>query len=420
MTRPLQVLEHGADVFAALRAALSGGPAILPLAAGERADAPALADLPAEVEQKVALVVQTSGSTGRPKRVALSADAILANAGASQAALGGPGQWILALPTHYIAGLNVLSRSLAAGTEPVTVPGEHFTAASFVAAARTLSIPERFVALVPAQLQTLLDDRAALAELRRFQRVLVGGQATPRALLERAEDAGVAVSRSYGSSETSGGCVYDGVPIGTTAVRIVDGEVQLGGPSLAEGYLGDPELTADRFVTDAGQRWYRTADGGRLEPLGDAATGSTSGPAPEKASDVAARLDVAAPSAAAPASASALVRLVVTGRLDDVIISGGVKVALAAVERALRELPGLTDAVVVAAADERWGEVPVAFTAAAAELVDDAALADAIAEVGRRLGAASRPRVIVRRAPLPLLASGKPDRAALRREAAAR
>ncbi|TPW71534.1 AMP-binding protein [Schumannella sp. 10F1B-5-1] len=391
MTRPLQALGADADVFAALRAALSGGPAILPLAPGEhRGDR---ADLPAEVEQKVALVVQTSGSTGRPKRVALSADAILANAGASQAALGGPGQWILALPTHYIAGLNVLSRSLAAGTEPVIVPGEHFTADGFVAATRELSIPERFVALVPAQLTTLLDDRAALAELRRFQRVLVGGQATPRALLERAEDAGVAVSRSYGSSETSGGCVYDGVPIGTTQVRIVDGEVQLGGPSLAEGYLGDAELTADRFVVDEGMRWYRTSDGGRLENV--------------------------VPDAAADAGAPAVERLVVTGRLDDVIISGGVKVALAAVERTLRELPGLVDAVVVAADDPRWGEAPVAFTAAPADRVDDAALAEAIAEVGRRLGPASRPRAIVRRASLPLLASGKPDRPALRREAAA-
>nr|WP_246286831.1 AMP-binding protein [Schumannella luteola] len=365
----------------------------MPLAAGERADGPALADLPAEVEQKVALVVQTSGSTGRPKRVALSADAILANAGASQAALGGPGQWILALPTHYIAGLNVLSRSLAAGTEPVTVPGEHFTAAGFVAAARELSIPERFVALVPAQLQTLLDDREALAELRRFQRVLVGGQATPRALLERAEDAGVAVSRSYGSSETSGGCVYDGVPIGTTTVRIRDGEVQLGGPSLAEGYLGDPELTADRFVTDEGQRWYRTDDGGRFDP--------------DESID-------AGPDAVAT-------RLVVIGRLDDVFISGGIKVSLGAIERVLRELPGLTDAVVVAGPDERWGEVPVVFTATAFDgstgfTADDSHRA--IAEVGTRLGAAARPRGILSLDALPLLASGKPDRVALRRRLA--
>ena len=56
------------------------------------------------------------------------ADAVLANAAASESALGGPGQWVLALPTHYIAGLNVLARSIAAETVPVTVEGEHFTA----------------------------------------------------------------------------------------------------------------------------------------------------------------------------------------------------------------------------------------------------------------------------------------------------
>ena len=176
------------------------------------------------------------------------------------------------------------------------------------------------------------------------------------------------VRRSYGSSETSGGCVYDGVPIGTTAVRIVDGEIWLGGPSLAEGYLGDPELTAERFVSDGGVRWFRTADGGEFD-------GST---------------------------------LTVTGRRDDVLISGGVKVAVAAVERVVREQPGLSDAVVVAVPDARWGEVPVAATASR-DIDADAASAAVTAE----LGVAARPRLVQLDA-LPLLASGKPDRLAIR------
>jgi Long-chain acyl-CoA synthetases (AMP-forming) len=145
-----------------------------------------------------------------------------------------------------------------------------------------MSLPERFTSLVPAQLATLLDDRAASSALAGFAAVLVGGQATPRVLLDRATAAGIRVRRSYGSSETSGGCVYDGVPIGTTSVTIVDGEVWLGGPSLAEGYLGDPELTAERFVNDGGARWFRTADSGSFD--GE--------------------------------------RLTVTGRRDDVLISG--------------------------------------------------------------------------------------------------
>jgi O-succinylbenzoic acid--CoA ligase len=355
--RSLRVIPPGPGVLTELRTALAGGDAIL---VGTPTD-----DLPAEVEQRVAFVVETSGSTGRPKRVALSAEAVLANATASEAALGGPGQWLLALPTHYIAGLNVLARSIVAQSEPVAVEGEHFTAAAFLAAADRMTTPERFTALVPAQLATLLDDPAAASALAGFRRVLVGGQGTPPALLDRAALAGVTVTRSYGSSETSGGCVYDGSPIGQTRVRVVDGEVQLGGPTLAEGYLGDPELTAERFLDDAGTRWFRTADAGTSEAG----------------------------------------RLRIEGRLDDVIISGGVKVSLGAVERLLRE-NGFEDAVVVRAADERWGEVPVAFTASE----DDAAAA--LAAVEAALGAAARPR-LRRGSVIPMLPSGKPDRVSL-------
>ncbi|GAA2074203.1 o-succinylbenzoate--CoA ligase [Pseudolysinimonas kribbensis] len=355
-------MVRGAEIAVALRAALAGGPAVLPAAPGADPQG-----LPGTVEQRIALVVETSGSTGGPKRVALSADALLASAAASESALGGPGQWVLALPTHYIAGLNVLVRSFAAGVDPVELEGGPFTAARFVDAARRLGIPERLVALVPAQLATLLDDRNALTELRRFQAVLVGGQATPATLAAQAADAGVRLVRSYGSSETSGGCVYDGRPVGGATVRVEDGEVWLGGPSLAEGYLGDPGLTAERFVMHGGARWFRTADGGSLRDG----------------------------------------MLTVTGRRDDVLISGGVKVALAEIERVLREQPGLQDAVVVAAPDPRWGETPVAFTAGYADTQA------AIAAVGAELGAAARPARLVHLDALPELPSGKPDRRAL-------
>jgi len=353
-------------VLLELRAALAGGDAIL-----VTAEAPD--DLPPTVDQRVALVVQSSGSTGRPKRVALSADALLANAAASESALGGPGQWILALPTHYIAGLNVLTRSLAAETEPVILPSaasaEHFTAQAFLEAVGRLTVPERFTSLVPAQLATLLDDRAAAEALARFQRVLVGGQATPVGLLERAQEAGVNVTRSYGSSETSGGVVYDGLPLGQTVVRTVDGEVQIAGPSLAEGYLNDPGLTAERFITDDGMPWFRTADTGTYEDG----------------------------------------RLTITGRLDDVIISGGIKVSLAAIERLLHD-NGFEDAVVVSVPDSRWGEVPVAFTTSK----DDPA--PAISAIEASLGPAARPRVR-RGSAIPILPSGKPDRVSLRAQA---
>ncbi len=93
------------------------------------------------------------------------------------------------------------------------------------------------------------------------------------------------------------------------------------------------------------------------------------------------------------------------GRLDDVIVSGGLKVALSAIEDALRGLPGFAEVAVAAVWDARWGERPVAV--AAGPEVDDGA---AIAAVAVALGAVGRPDSVVRVAALPVLASGKVDR----------
>ena len=373
MPRGLQVISDNAEtVFPVLRAALSAdGPAIMPLPAG--ADR---AGIPTQVELRVAAVVQTSGSSGAPKRVALSADALLASAAATEGALGGPGQWLLALPAHYIAGVNVLVRSIAAETTPVLMSSAfaataHFDATQFVHAANRMDHPVRYTALVPAQLGRLLnaersDLEATVPALRRFDGVLVGGQSMPADLLARAVELGLNVTRTYGSSETSGGCVYDGVPIGTTAVRVTEGEVELGGPTLAERYLDDA-LTAQRFYTDEGIRWFRTGDTGEL--------------------------------------VDGVLR--VTGRIDDVIISGGIKVSLAAVERVVRTLPDLSDAVVIAAADARWGEVPIVV---ATKAIDLEVLRQHVAD---QLGPAARPSRVVVVDQIPTLASGKPNRQAL-------
>lgn len=353
-------MQQGIEGFArALRAALAGsGPAVF---AGEGA-----LGLPAVVSHRVAVVVQSSGSTARPKRVALSADALLASAAASESVLGGPGQWLLALPQTYIAGIGVLVRSFAADTEPVVMDPAGFTAARFVAAASRLDHPVRFTSLVPAHLTRLLDAPEALAVLRRFDRILVGGQATPAPLLARALELGVSVTRTYGSSETAGGCVYDGLPIGATTIRVTD-QIEVSGPTLAEGYLDD-ELTASRFITEGTTRWYRTGDLGAL------------------ADEV----------------------LTVTGRLDDVIVSGGVKVSLGELERVVRSATPLVDAVVLAMDDARWGQVPVVVATSSMPL--DALRSLAIAA----LGVAAAPARLVVVGDIPLLASGKPDRLALR------
>lgn len=370
MSRPLVALGTS-DPLAVLRgleAALAGGPALLPVAEG----APALpTPPPATVRQRVALVVETSGSTGTGKRVALSSEALLAGAAAADAALGGPGSWVLALPTHYIAGLNVLTRSIAAGTTPVVVAPGHFGAAAFADAAEQLvtgpAAPRRYTSLVPVQLARVLDDDRATAALAGFDAVLVGGQATPAALRERAVAAGVRIVTTYGASETSGGCVYDGVPFGTVRTAVVDDELQLSGPMLAEGYLGDDDRTAATFVERDGLRWYRT---------GDAATVS-----------------------------DGVVR--VLGRLDDVVISGGEKVRLGAVERLVRDLPDQHGAVVTRRASGEWGEVPVVVTERPLDL-------DTVrSHVGDALGRAARPAAVVVVDRLPMLASGKPDRRAI-------
>ena len=349
-------------MLAGLRDALSGsGPAIIV--------SDHMRGLPAEVAKRVALLVETSGTSAAPKRVALSADAILASAAASASAIGGEGQWLLALPVHYIAGLNVLARSIASRTDPVVLGSGPFDPLAFAAAAERMDAARRYTALVPSQLGRLLATEQTHDVLRRFDRILIGGQSTPGTLANRAEELGIRLTRTYGSSETCGGCVYDGVPIGNTTARIQDGEIELGGSVLADGYLGDEERTAASFATDGATRWYRTGDAGAI----------TDG------------------------------ILTVTGRLDDVIISGGIKVSLADVEREVRGIPGQSDAVVVRAQSERWGEVPVVVTEVPIELEE------VRASVAGRLGVAAAPARVVEVQRIPQLASGKPDRATAQR-----
>ncbi|MDO9591309.1 MAG: AMP-binding protein [Microcella sp.] len=376
MTRALAVVDTADPLacLAALREALSGdGPAVLFCGGGVNP----VHTAPLEVEKRIALVVETSGTTGRPKRVALSADAVLASAAASESALGGPGQWLLALPVQYIAGSNVLARSLAAGTTPMPVPPGRLNSDRVLEAVAAMEHSvARYTALVPAQLSRLVDEAEADDDLRRalagFARILVGGQATPAPLIDRATALGWHLTRTYGSSETCGGVVYDGAPIGQTELRIVDGRVELGGPTLAEYYLDDPERTAAAFVEHDGARWYRSDDAGEVE--------------------------------------NGVLR--VLGRIDDTIVTGGLKVRLGDVERIVREQPGLVDAVVVAGHHPEWGEVAVVVT------TQRPALEQVRRAVGAVLPPEARPDRIVTVDALPLLPNGKPDRLAVARRVA--
>lgn len=379
--KPLIRVRAGevAELTGALRDALAGGDAVWPVPAGldspARAEPDASRPIPATVPDDVAVVIETSGSTDAPKRVMLSAEALIASADATADRLDGPGRWVLALPGHYIAGVQVLVRSILGGGPPELAGDGPFTAEGFAAASARLGADApRYTSLVPVQLARIVEraerDAFVAAALGGYDAVLVGGQALAPELAARAEELGARIVRTYGSSETAGGCVYDGRPLDGVGVRIVDGLVELSGPMLAEGYLGAPERTAATFSTDRrGTRWYRTGDLGDLAPDG---------------------------------------RLRISGRADDVIISGGVKVALGEVERAIQAAPGLAEAVVVAVDDAEWGRRPaVAVTGAAASatLASLAAVTDAAG-----LAPAARPVRLLRVEALPLLASGKPDR----------
>ena len=359
----------------ALAEALAGGPIVLPRQeSGEQVEASGL-------PEDACLIIETSGSTGVPKRVVLTAHALHASATATyerlDALAGRVGdfpsrQWLLCLPAHYIAGVQVLVRSLLAGTKPVELVG-HFDADAFVAAAAQLTAERRYVSLVPVQLQRLVAAEAAAVDpvMRSFDGILVGGQSTPRPVLAAARARGWRVVTTYGSSETAGGCVYNGEPLRGVRVRIVDGEIWLGGPMLASGYLDDEVRDAATFVARDGERWYRSADAGELE----------AGP-PQ--------------------------RIRVTGRLDHVIISGGEKVNLDVVERLAQQVPGCAEAVAVGAPSEEWGEVVVLVVPGAHE-VSLEAVREACAVAGR----AARPTRVVRIPVVPRLAGGKPDRRAL-------
>jgi O-succinylbenzoic acid--CoA ligase len=377
MTRAVRTVSGVDETWKALREALTAdGPAILPRAALEAvvpqgaAAVPvaAAAPVPLTVDKRICLIIETSGTSGQPKRVALRADALLASAAATASVLGSQGQWLLALPPHYMAGINVLVRSIAAGIAPEVIDSGPFRVDNFVRATNRLDSPTTFTSLVPAQLVRLLATGDGIRALQRFERVLVGGQATPPGVAAEALAHGIGLTRTYGSSETSGGCVYDGQPIGQTEVRIRDGQIEIAGPTLAEGYLGDPERTDRNFFIDAGTRWYRTGDAGEYDDG----------------------------------------LLTVTGRLDDVIISGGVKVSLGAVEGVIRALPGLENSVVFREHHDLWGEVPVVVS------TEPAALAAVRAAVTERLGREAAPARIVVVDTIPFLASGKPDVQTLR------
>ena len=395
-----------------------------------------------EDPESIALVVGTSGSTGMPKQTALSVRALRASARATErffadypssgsakpqrAVSEDPAQWLLALPAHYVAGAQVLARSVLAGTTPVVTAsvtdGVRFTPEVFLNAAERLSCARRFVSLVPTQVHKLLEAAEASPALGseiydalgQFTGILLGGAPASASLLAAACELGLNVVTTYGSAETAGGCVYSGVALPGVRLRVVPedaglldssvagdasaggtpniGRVWLGGEHLASGYMGDSARTASHFFVDAGGcRWYRTDDYSSLT--------SSAPNAPE---------DEGAP------------MLNIVGRSDDVIITGGVKISARAVAAVLESHPAVREAAVMGIPDARWGSaVAAAITLRGASGAQSAptasgATCDMLREFCTdKLGAAGTPKYLRILADFPTASTGKPDRQAI-------
>ncbi|MFI6868063.1 o-succinylbenzoate--CoA ligase [Nocardia sp. NPDC050406] len=361
------------EVLPHLREALDGnGPAWLPIPTADRREAHRLSSAlrPGEaIDDDVALVVTTSGTTGVPKGAMLSSAALRASGDATHERLGGPGQWLLALPTYHIAGIQVLLRSILAGTEPAILDvSGGFLPEGLASAVAGMRGPRRYTSLVPTQLIKALDEPVGREALAQFDAVLVGGAATPAPVLARARAAGINVVRTYGMSETCGGCVYEGVPLTGTEIRIEDGRVMLGGATLAKGYRGLPDHPA---FAEPG--WFRTEDAGTYE---DGV-------------------------------------LTISGRLDEAIMTGGLLVIPQVVEAVLATHPAVGEVVVLGVPDERLGQ-RVAVAVVPPPGVTPPTLDELRAHVLDELDAIAAPRELAVLDELPLRGPGKPDRVKLR------
>ncbi len=317
-----------------------------------------------DIDDDVAVVVSTSGTTGFPKGAMLTAPALIASASATHDRIGGPGSWLLALPAHHVAGLQVMVRSLLAGTVPVAIDPS-FDVDELPSAVKALGSGPRYASLVAVQLAKALGDPAATGALAELDAVLIGGGPMPVAVGEAAAAAGIRVVRTYGMSETAGGCVYDGMPLDGVRVRIDDGRVVLGGETLAKGYRNptDPNPFAE-------PGWFHTDDVGAVDDSGV---------------------------------------LQILGRVDDAIGTGGLTVLPQLVEAALGSHAAIADCAVFGVRDERLGQRVVAAVVLAAG-ADAPTVAELRAHVQQTLAATAAPREVHVVADLRRRGIGKLDR----------
>lgn len=321
---------------------------------------PALALTPSNakfVNPDISLVVSTSGSTGISKNVSISASALVASAQASNKFLGAKSsqRWSLLLPLTHIAGINVLMRSIELGSTPIDLR------------ATKENYPDvDFTAIVPTQLyRALHSDGALLRHLKNSKAVLVGGGKLSSQLREAAEKVGINVVESYGMTETSGGCIYDGTPLDGTSYEVgIDGRIKISGNCLASGYLEAEKLWQESFDG----KWFATSD------LGTIVNG----------------------------------KLSILARADDVVVSGGENISLIAIETAIKNVYPSIDVTAFAISDSEWGSA--IHLAIAGEKIAEEEIQEILQAT---LGRVAKPKAIHYLDRIPLSALGKVDRQAL-------
>ena len=317
-------------------------------------DGPALSLTPISaptVPSRTALVVTTTGSSGAAKEIGLSASSLLASARASNKFLGAEfgNTWSLLLPLNHIAGINVLIRSLELGTTPTNLLG------------REGRYPKvDFTAIVPTQLfRALNGDTNLLEHLQSARAVLVGGAALTSQLRAQAVSAGIHVIETYGSTETSGGCIYDGTPLEGIEISLDEsGRIAIKGKVLAHELVG-------------GDGWYYTSDAGHFENG----------------------------------------KLIVDGRIDDIVISGGENISLSAIERVIAQTFPDVEGAAFAVADPEWGQaIHIALVGADRSIEEKLQVA-----LEHEIKSAAKAKKFHYLTALPLIGIGKVDRKALAR-----
>ncbi len=377
----------------------SGRPVLGLTESGDEVDAGDIGDIgdieePPEHVHDVAYILYTSGSTGRPKGVAVTHANLAHYVKGMSARLRPPaaGDWAVVSSLAADLGYTSVLAALHAGGCLHVLPRR--TASDPLALAEYLErYPVDGLKIVPTHLAALLNVPEPARLLPRSLLVL-GGDRLEWPLVEQvaALRPGCEVFNHYGPTETTiggiagiaspsaSGSVPLGRPLDGVRVHLPEngepGEIHLGGGGVAAGYIGQPGLTAERFLPDPsggepGARMYRTGDLGRLLPDG---------------------------------------RIEFLGRVDDQIKIRGHRVEPGEVETHLRALPGVREGAVVPGLRPGGERCLVAYAAVTDPALTPERISALLAE---RLPEPLRPARVILLAALPLTANGKVDRKAL-------